>query len=108
MAAFHKLHLGSVAASAQDRLDFFYRQPEATFKLFVHNVLPEHCQLLTPVTFACYLENRCHWTIQQSPFTDDYGFVSYWPRPVAGHVAELVGIEGGVVSGVINLESSGV
>jgi hypothetical protein len=25
-----------------------------------------------------------------------------------GHVAELVGIEGGVVSGVINLESSGV
>jgi hypothetical protein len=24
-----------------------------------------------------------------------------------GHVAELVGIEGGVVSGVINLESSG-
>ena len=26
----------------------------------------------------------------------------------AGHVAELVGIEGGVVSGVINLESSGV
>jgi hypothetical protein len=25
----------------------------------------------------------------------------------AGHVAELVGIEGGVVSGVINLESSG-
>ena len=28
----------------------------------------------------------------------------YWP----GAVAELVGIEGGVVSGVINLESSGV
>jgi hypothetical protein len=26
---------------------------------------------------------------------------------VGGHVAELVGIEGGVVSGVINLESSG-
>jgi hypothetical protein len=25
-----------------------------------------------------------------------------------GHVAELVGIEGGVVSGVFNLESSGV
>jgi hypothetical protein len=25
-----------------------------------------------------------------------------------GHVAELVGIEGGVISGVINLESSGV
>jgi hypothetical protein len=25
----------------------------------------------------------------------------------SGHVAELVGIEGGVVSGVINLESSG-
>ena len=29
------------------------------------------------------------------------------PRGV-GHVAQLVGIEGGVVSGVINLESSGV
>jgi hypothetical protein len=28
-------------------------------------------------------------------------------RACAGHVAELVGIEGGVVSGVINLESSG-
>ena len=28
--------------------------------------------------------------------------------PLAGAVAELVGIEGGVVSGVINLESSGV
>jgi hypothetical protein len=28
-------------------------------------------------------------------------------RPMKGHVAELVGIEGGVVSGVINLESSG-
>jgi hypothetical protein len=28
--------------------------------------------------------------------------------PEAGAVAELVGIEGGVVSGVINLESSGV
>ena len=27
---------------------------------------------------------------------------------IAGPVAELVGIEGGVVSGVINLESSGV
>ena len=26
----------------------------------------------------------------------------------SGHVAELVGIEGGVVSGVFNLESSGV
>jgi hypothetical protein len=32
------------------------------------------------------------------------GFTGYW----RGHVAELVGIEGGVVSGVINLESSGV
>ena len=29
-------------------------------------------------------------------------------RVGGGHVAELVGIEGGVVSGVINLESSGV
>ncbi len=29
-------------------------------------------------------------------------------RHLSGHVAELVGIEGGVVSGVINLESSGV
>jgi hypothetical protein len=29
-------------------------------------------------------------------------------RGLAGGVAELVGIEGGVVSGVINLESSGV
>jgi hypothetical protein len=29
-------------------------------------------------------------------------------RVVDGAVAELVGIEGGVVSGVINLESSGV
>jgi hypothetical protein len=28
--------------------------------------------------------------------------------PTSGAVAELVGIEGGVVSGVINLESSGV
>jgi hypothetical protein len=28
-------------------------------------------------------------------------------KTVVGHVAELVGIEGGVVSGVINLESSG-
>ena len=28
--------------------------------------------------------------------------------PAVGAVAELVGIEGGVVSGVINLESSGV
>jgi hypothetical protein len=30
------------------------------------------------------------------------------PVAVTGPVAELVGIEGGVVSGVINLESSGV
>src|ERR1700732_4083273 len=30
------------------------------------------------------------------------------PGPFHGAVAELVGIEGGVVSGVINLESSGV
>jgi len=30
------------------------------------------------------------------------------PCGVLGPVAELVGIEGGVVSGVINLESSGV
>ena len=30
------------------------------------------------------------------------------PSELEGHVAELVGIEGGVVSGVINLESSGV
>ena len=28
-------------------------------------------------------------------------------RLAGGHVGELVGIEGGVVSGVINLESSG-
>ena len=31
-----------------------------------------------------------------------------WGEPLDRHVAELVGIEGGVVSGVINLESSGV
>jgi len=34
--------------------------------------------------------------------------LSLWVGVVLGHVAELVGIEGGVVSGVINLESSGV
>jgi hypothetical protein len=33
-------------------------------------------------------------------------FVLLWSS--SGAVAELVGIEGGVVSGVINLESSGV
>ena len=33
---------------------------------------------------------------------------SVYLASVEGHVAELVGIEGGVVSGVINLESSGV
>jgi hypothetical protein len=32
----------------------------------------------------------------------------YRPTDITdGHVAELVGIEGGVVSGIINLESSG-
>jgi hypothetical protein len=32
----------------------------------------------------------------------------YWPHVYPGPVAGLVGIEGGVVSGVINLESPGV
>jgi hypothetical protein len=36
------------------------------------------------------------------------GFLSVSAPPAAGAVARLVGIEGGVVSGVINLESSGV
>ena len=37
-----------------------------------------------------------------------FDFVDVWKGNVGGAVAELVGIEGGVVSGVINLESSGV
>jgi hypothetical protein len=73
MAAFHKLHFGSVAAGSQERLDFFYRQPEASLKLFIHNVLTEHCQLLTPSHLPATSKNRSHWTIQQSPFADDYG-----------------------------------
>ena len=40
MAAFHKLHFGSIAAGSQERFDFFYRQPEASFKLFIHKVFP--------------------------------------------------------------------
>src|SRR5262245_27812205 len=48
-AAFHKLHFGSIASGSQERLDFFYRQPQASLELFVHNILPEHCPLLTPV-----------------------------------------------------------
>jgi len=35
-------------------------------------------------------------------------FLFVWCEKQVGAVAELVGIEGGVVSGVINLESSGV
>jgi transposase len=36
------------------------------------------------------------------------GFEDKVEQSLPGTVAELVGIEGGVVSGVINLESSGV
>jgi uncharacterized membrane protein len=38
---------------------------------------------------------------------DFFGMRYVVPFVAQGHVAELVGIEGGVVSGVINLESSG-
>jgi hypothetical protein len=42
---------------------------------------------------------------------DSYDGLRPYGLPISwldtGHVAELVGIEGGVVSGVINLESSG-
>ena len=56
-SAFHKYRQHSInfisAASPpafKSGSTFFYRQPEASFQLFVHNVLPEHCPLLTPVT----------------------------------------------------------
>jgi hypothetical protein len=81
MAAFHKLHFRSVAPGSQEWLDFFYRQPEASFKLFIHNVLPEHCQLLI----------RSHWTKQQSPFTDDYS-CELLARPAACAQATLFSI----------------
>jgi hypothetical protein len=40
--------------------------------------------------------------------TTEQFLISSGFNPIAGAVAELVGIEVGVVSGVINLESSGV
>jgi hypothetical protein len=45
-----------------------------------------------------FLLNNSEWLIGQDKEFEEK----------LGHVAELVGIEGGVVSGVINLESSGV
>jgi hypothetical protein len=41
-AAFHELHLGSIAASFQQRLQFIYRQPKPTLKLFIYIVPAEH------------------------------------------------------------------
>ena len=45
------------------------------------------------------IEKRLEWMGRQ---------LLWLAAEAVGHVAELVGIEGGVVSGVINLESSGV
>jgi len=45
-AAFHELHFGSVAASSQQRFNFFDRQPKALLKLFIYSVVAEHCLLL--------------------------------------------------------------
>jgi hypothetical protein len=68
MAAFHKLRFGGVAAGSQERLDFFYRQPEASFKLHPQRS-SRALSAPDPRHIACYLKNRFHWTIQQSPFT---------------------------------------
>jgi len=47
-AAFHELHLGSIAASFQQRFQFIYRQPKSPLKLFIYIVCAEHF-LLTSV-----------------------------------------------------------
>jgi hypothetical protein len=49
-AAFHELHLGSIAASFQQRFQFIYRQPKSPLKLFIYIVCAEHF-LLTSVRY---------------------------------------------------------
>src|SRR5919198_1251846 len=44
--AFHELHLGSIAASFQQRLQFIYREPKPPLKLFIYIVRAEHFLLL--------------------------------------------------------------
>jgi hypothetical protein len=52
--------------------------------------------------------DRSHLRYPSDLSDDEWKLVEPLIPPGKGAVAELVGIEGGVVSGVINLESSGV
>src|SRR5262249_23836251 len=68
------------------------------------------CDVVCTGRFYFFLEKRKgRWGIVLfQPILEKDRLDPVDPSATLGHVAELVGIEGGVVSGVINLESSGV